>query len=148
MAEQYSTNTQVSHTHYRGAPENTADTLNKRRPQSTITVCYESVVRVHLLLWFTVWAGNTQMTTHTRIRTALCGLCQSQRQTYARTHNTTLAACQTYIFILSFMAQSNETLNVYTPNFWLEQRLNDSSWWKCMNLMKVLTEKSGGPLSQ
>lgn len=70
------------HAHDCSAPENADDTLNKRWLPSTITVCYECVIKVHLLLWFTVWAGNTEMTTHTGIRMSPCGLSQSQRHTY------------------------------------------------------------------
>lgn len=71
------------HTHDRAAPENTDDTsLNKRWLVPTITVCYECVIKVHLLLWFTVWAGNAEMITHTGIRMSPCGLSQSQRHTH------------------------------------------------------------------
>lgn len=114
MADRYSTLVSYRwHTQDRGAPENTGDTLNKRRLLSTTTACYESVIRVHLLLWFTVWAGNTEMTTHTRIRMSLCGLSQSWRHTHTIKWHT---ACQTSLIFI-FMAQNPESFHVFTSGF-------------------------------
>lgn len=87
MADWYSTLVSYRwHTDDHSAPKITGDTLNKRWLLSTLTVCYESVIKVHLLLWFAVWAGSTEMTTLTRIRTSLCGLRQSQRHTHTHTN--------------------------------------------------------------
>lgn len=93
MADQYRTPLSNRwHTHDRAAPENTDNTLNKRWLVPTITVCYECVIKVHLLLWFTVWAGNAEMITHTGIRMSPCGLSQSQRHTHDTSSTDTLRA--------------------------------------------------------
>lgn len=65
------------------APEITGNTLNKQGLRPTVTVCSESVIRGRTPAVMIHSLGRKQeMTTHTRIRVSLCGLCQSQQYTH------------------------------------------------------------------
>lgn len=86
---------QVTHSD-RGAPENTPWTNGVWLLQ--LLSCYEWEIKVHLPLWFTVWAGKAEITTHAGIRTLLCGLKLSQQHTHTINTHT---ACHTCVYLHS-----------------------------------------------